>query len=135
MLTVLQWLSYQATFVPLVSLFSDASSHEETEKCFIRVRKLIAVLRVARHFSVSSWLDVSENSDTRGTKVAWYASHCKTVSIYRSTNSLDASTYHAIPTRDDIFLALGRDVLYGLCCNQPALADRNFLLGRKILEL
>lgn len=41
-----------------------------TEECFILVRKLIAVLRVARQFSVSSWLEVSENRDTRGTKVA-----------------------------------------------------------------
>lgn len=46
-----------------------------TEECFILVRKLIAVFSVARHFSVSSWLEVSEKSDTRGTNVAWYASH------------------------------------------------------------
>lgn len=47
------------------------------EECFILVRKPIAVFSVARHFSVSSWLEVSEKSDTRGTKVAWYASHCE----------------------------------------------------------
>ncbi|RDI83128.1 hypothetical protein Vi05172_g6879 [Venturia inaequalis] len=49
-----QWLAYQATFVPLVSLFSDTSSHDETEKWRATLNTAIGFLTRMKHSSLAA---------------------------------------------------------------------------------